>query len=183
MYGPTGAGKTRLVNDQANAASEATYHKNSGKYWSGYNGEKQVIFDDFDGSFELQDFLRWTDRYPVKVKVYHSERELCSTHSYVTSNRAPWMFYLNAPQGDRAGIMRRFVVFKCKWVEKDCEGYASVMMVNDHGEDVGDIWVDMRPAYMRLGPAFANEHEQMEFQGEDDYPAQVVPDIETADFM
>ncbi len=152
MYGPTGAGKTRLVNDTADASPKSTYHKNSGLYWSNYLGEEQVIFDDFDGSFALQDFLRWTDRGPTKVKIYHEDRELCSTHSYVTSNRPPWMFYLNAPQGDRAGILRRFTVFKCKWVTKPVAphpplvavmtGYASIMEINSEGT-LWDEWLDM----------------------------------------
>ncbi len=153
MYGLTGAGKTRLVNDTADSSSEETYHKNSGKYWKGYRGEKQVIFDDFDGTYDLQDFLRWTDRGRTRIKIYHTECELCSTYSYVTSNRPPWMFYLKHPPGDRAGIIRRFTVYKCKWVVKDVVrhppmlernvGYASIMEVDVNERELWGEWQDM----------------------------------------
>ncbi len=153
MFGPTGAGKTWLVNDQANQAPAETYHKNSGKFWYDYQGETQVIYDDFDGSFELQDFLKWTDRYPIKVKVYHSERELCSTISYVTSNQPPWEFYPRAPQVARAGIYRRFRIFEAKWKVIAGQGYASIMEKDGMGHDMWMAWKDMHP--------WADDHETM----------------------
>ena len=116
-------------------------------------GQKQVIFDDFDGSFSLQDFLRWTDRGPTKVKIYHEDRNLCSTHSYATSNQPPWEFYPNAAHVARAGIMRRFTVFETKWVVKPVTshpplaavmtGYASIMERSGDGREMWDEWLDM----------------------------------------
>ena len=138
-------------------------------------GEKQVIFDDFDGSFVLQDFLKWTDRYPTKIKIYHEERELCSTHSYVTSNQPPWEFYPKAPHVSRAGIMRRFTVFEAKYVYKHIAlhpplaaiktGYASIMERDGMGRELWAEWLDMHHMIPlpTVTPSESEEQEDMDF--------------------
>ncbi len=94
FWGPTGTGKTRAAIE---ACWEAAYWMSSGtlQWWDGYDGEVAVILDDFrpEPGVPYARVLRLLDRYPVRVPVKGSSRELLATTIIVTSNFAPELVY------------------------------------------------------------------------------------------
>lgn len=89
-YGLTGCGKSRL----ATTLFPAAYRKGSGDWWDSYNGESEVILDDFDDDFmHIGDLLRVVDRYPMRVPVKGSFVQLVATTFIITSNHLPHEWY------------------------------------------------------------------------------------------
>lgn len=91
LLGPSGIGKSRLVREQF---PDAYWKPASNKWWPGYNGEKTVVFDDFNGSwvpYEL--LLRILDRYDCNVENKGGNRALLATVFIITSNREPDEWY------------------------------------------------------------------------------------------
>lgn len=56
--------------------------------------------------------LKWLDQYPTQVKVYHTESELCSTHSIVISNMSPLALYARNDIKARLALWSRFTFYK-----------------------------------------------------------------------
>lgn len=105
-YGPPGSGKSRAIFQSFPSA----YPKLSGKWWDYYDGESQVIMDDFDGSFlSFGDFKRYVDRYPCLVEVKGAVIPLLATHWIITTNVYPshWWSKKVTGQGGRDAIWRR----------------------------------------------------------------------------
>lgn len=108
-WGPPGTGKSSL------AAAEARdpywlpppRSSSSAVWWEGYNGQGDVIIDDFYGSMPYQTLLRIMDRYPMKVETKHGSFEFSARRLWITSNQHPLQWY---PQGDRYAFMRRVEV-------------------------------------------------------------------------
>ena len=71
-----------------------------------------VIYDEFNGDVPASCFLKWIDQYPIKVKVYHAEKQLCTTHSIVISNVHPTKIYAKLPIERRIAFLSRFTFFK-----------------------------------------------------------------------
>lgn len=99
-WGPPGSGKTRWVWENEPDVIDMWY-RNS--FWSPYNGEEVVLWDDFDPScISRQEFLTLTDRYPAKIRQMNGWAEWVPKKIYITSNYDPQLWW----NGDPA-IMRR----------------------------------------------------------------------------
>lgn len=85
FIGPPGCGKTRLC---ASLADNDAYWKTSTtKWWDGYQGQEDVIIDDFDGkSISYSNLKRWWDRYPCQVETKGGAVPLRAINFFVTSN-------------------------------------------------------------------------------------------------
>lgn len=174
LYGATGVGKSRLAHDTLDEQGSPAFIKNAGPFWWNYQWEervsedlgwqkimfslrdvfysRQVIYEEFSGSFQLGSFLAWCDRYPCKVKVYQSERNLCSTYSIVCSNQPPWEFYPNVARARRLALLRRFAVY-----EVSREGDTTYLMEKDI---IGqDMWIKKRDAYGNVAEQVREERE------------------------
>ncbi len=107
IYGPTGTGKSRQAHEEAPEA----YVKPPGKWFDGYNGEDDVIIDDFraeDIPFSL--LLQITDRYPMDVEVKGGFRNWKPKRIFITSNFKPQdLFCMNE---DIAPLLRRITEIK-----------------------------------------------------------------------
>ncbi|UDN67422.1 replication-associated protein [robinz virus RP_1124] len=108
LYGEPGTGKSRRANELANQAQGGVYYKPTGKWWDRYNGQKQVIIDDFYGWLQFDELLRITDRYPHQVEVKGSYHEFLAENIYITSNRAYTEWY----KGEWFGDMQREALFR-----------------------------------------------------------------------
>lgn len=91
-WGPTGTGKSRRAWDEAGL--ESAYCKDPRtKFWCGYQGQGNVVIDEFRGGIDISHFLRWLDRYPVRVEVKGGSRPLLARSFWITSNLPPRSWY------------------------------------------------------------------------------------------
>lgn len=107
--GPTGCGKT------SGAVKEFPdiWFKPDGAWFDGYNGELNVIFDDFRGGrdcgISFAFLLRLLDRYRMVVPVKGAFVQWAPRVIIITSNYQPDQWY---PWEDNAPLMRRIDVLK-----------------------------------------------------------------------
>lgn len=101
LWGETGTGKSRLASEMVE--NLPCYWKPSGKWWDGYTGEENVVWDDFDEkACPIGDLLRLCDRYPLRVEFKGGSRNFVSRTLIFTSHRNP-CFYA----GDRWSELAR----------------------------------------------------------------------------
>jgi len=103
-YGPTGTGKSHRAFEEAPGA----YIKNPNiKWWDGYQGETEVIIDEFSGLIDITYLLRWIDRYPCMVEIKGGAIVLKARRIFITSNLHPDDWYPNATPAHKAALARR----------------------------------------------------------------------------
>lgn len=102
-WGTTGSGKSRLAHILTRYRAYIAVD-NSGQWFDGYRGEKDVIFDDFspDDLLGRGLFLRLFDRYPLRVAVKGGFVNWQPRRVFITSNYSPETLY----SGDEA-VFRR----------------------------------------------------------------------------
>lgn len=104
LFGPTGTGKSHLAFTQA---GPDPYSKPVGGWWDGYAGEKVVVFDEFtDDQADARDFLRWTDKWPLRVQVKGGFQAAKWDRVVFTSNSDPRDWY-QFEQDHAAAVQRR----------------------------------------------------------------------------
>lgn len=115
LIGITGTGKSRGANEKYPNA----YWKMANKWWDHYDGETEVILDDFNGEIDLQYILRMTDRYPMIIETKGSTQQLQATKFIFTSNKEPkeWWKEVDLSPFYRR-ITRFFVCFYDFWAIK-----------------------------------------------------------------
>jgi hypothetical protein len=78
------------------------------EWFDGYEGQKLVLFDDFDkGQISFRLLLRLLDRYPMQVPIKGGFVEWCPRVIYITSNLGPARWY---PSEDYMVLHRRLDV-------------------------------------------------------------------------
>lgn len=103
LIGEAGTGKTRHAAEQY---PDAYWKPSQSKWWDGYQGEKTVVFDDFNhGWFTWDTFMRIIDRYPLKVEYKGGHVDFCATTMVLTSNTHPRYWYKN--MGNRWPALQR----------------------------------------------------------------------------
>lgn len=107
-YGKTGAGKSRAVKEAYPDAYWVMRPRGQGQlWWTGYNLEQTVIFDDFYGWCPIDFILRLCDRYPLLLPV-HGGVTKCNVRRVVfTSNVHPDEWWTKVPDAVRAAFSRR----------------------------------------------------------------------------
>jgi len=110
FWGETGTGKSRLAWEQAGL--DAYPKAPTTKFWDGYQGEGNVVMDEFTGQVEITHLLRWLDRYPVLVEQKGSGCVLRATKFWITSNVCPEDWYPNCPMEQKDALMRRLTTFR-----------------------------------------------------------------------
>lgn len=94
------------------------YPKNSTKWWDGYDSNKTVLFDDYNGKwFMFTDLLKITDRYPYIIEVKGGSQRLNVTTMIFTSNKTPRDWYRKVD--DISPFYRR--VSKVIWAKSEDE--------------------------------------------------------------
>jgi len=108
FWGPTGTGKSRRAWSEAGTMA---YPKDPrSKFWCGYQGQENVIIDEFRGDIDISHLLRWLDRYPVIVEVKGSSVVLNASRIWITSNLHPRDWYPNLDDATFDALLRRLEV-------------------------------------------------------------------------
>lgn len=103
-YGETGIGKTKRAFEEA----LNPYMHSGGVWFDGYDGESDVIFDDFGGSeFKLTYLLKLLDRYPMRVPIKGSFVNWVPKRIWITSNYSPNSWFPNAKDEHVKALLRR----------------------------------------------------------------------------
>ena len=108
IVGPSGSGKSRYARETYPTA----YWKPVGKWWNGYDGEEDVVFDEFDWQvWERTYLLNLFDRYPMLVETKGGYVQLIAKRIIITCKIKPW-------EDSDFEMMRRIdkIVTKCNEV-------------------------------------------------------------------
>lgn len=107
-WGVTGSGKSRKAWEEA---SLDAYPKSPrSKFWCGYQGQENVIIDEFRGAIDIAYLLTWLDRYPVIVEVKGSSLVLRATKIWITSNIHPSEWYPGLDPSTLDALLRRLTI-------------------------------------------------------------------------
>lgn len=104
-FGPTGTGKSR----RAFQLYPQAYVKMSlNRWWDGYAGEKITIIDDYRPDFsKFSEFLRYLDRYPMRVECKGSSMHLQVTHWVITTCSRPEELWKGRTNEQLGQLLRR----------------------------------------------------------------------------
>lgn len=129
LIGPTGTGKSYRAfhnfedDDDVWIASPPT---NSNWYAYGYESEKNVIFDDYRGSWmKCSALLRLLQEWPMDVNVCGGSRAWRARRVVITSNVHPRNWYPNVDEATREALMRRIhYIHQIESKEQICDIWA-----------------------------------------------------------
>lgn len=104
-YGPTGVGKSKLAYEKWPDA----YRKMTGnKWWDGYHGQKEVIFDDYRaGMCPFNELLKIIDRYPHRIEIKGDSCNLSATCFVFTTCKRPEVIWHSRTDEDLHQLLRR----------------------------------------------------------------------------
>lgn len=105
FYGSTGTGKSRAAFE---LAPGAYWKPGSSKWWDGYDGEADVIIDDYRRDLcTFSELLRLFDRYPHVVECKGGSRQFVARRIFVTTPRCPRETWAGRTEEDLNQLMRR----------------------------------------------------------------------------
>lgn len=108
FWGPTQSGKSRRA--WREGGLDAYPKDPRSKFWDGYNGQVNVIIDEFRGAIDISHILRWCDRYPVIVEVKGASVVLKATTIWITSNLHPKDWYPGLDKSTLDALIRRLEI-------------------------------------------------------------------------
>lgn len=91
IYGPTGSGKSRSARELLPNAY--VWGPEQGKWFDGYEGQPDVIFEEFRGQLPFGMMLRLLDRYDCRVETKGSTIQFVATKIVITSPVHPRDWY------------------------------------------------------------------------------------------
>lgn len=104
FHGPTGTGKSRKAFEITD--DPYVHNMSSGKWFDGYSGQPDVIFDDMrKDTFKFHELLRLFDRYKMTVEVKGATVSWCPKRIIVTTCYPPTQMYEN--REDIQQLLRR----------------------------------------------------------------------------
>ncbi len=100
-YGPTGTGKSHTCMTKARGPDGTrsvyvmlTPTSTSATPWlDGYQGEEDVILEDFDGTIHYRILLRMLDKYEMPMQVKGGMVQWCPKRFWISSNKHPKFWY------------------------------------------------------------------------------------------
>lgn len=105
LWGDTGVGKTRKAREDLPNAFFA--HVGTPEWWDGYNGETELIIDDYDSGVSCVRLLNLLDGHPCRLPVKGGFRWALWTKVILTSNYPPENWHAKAKPEHHAAMMRR----------------------------------------------------------------------------
>lgn len=99
-YGKTGSGKSRRAREEMKDQPYYVKTALTGQWWDGYEGEENVIWDDFRGDdITYNHLLVLLDGYGARVQVKGGTRWLKVKRWIITSRQEPKQWYHIADDG------------------------------------------------------------------------------------
>ncbi len=83
-YGPTGSGKSFHCKELAPNAYWVPHPKKTGCYWDGYDGQSDIIIDDFYGWLPFAFMLRLCDEYPFQIPTHNGQVNFLGRRIFIT---------------------------------------------------------------------------------------------------
>lgn len=109
LYGPTGTGKSKYAHE---TMPDAYCKSDSTKWWDGYDGQEDVILDDYRGDWmKLSELLTLIDRYERRIEYKGGSRQFLAKRIIITSCKSPRDCY-NVADENIDQLMRRIDVIK-----------------------------------------------------------------------
>lgn len=88
LWGVSDSGKSHTA--RVEAGGDAYYlsvpKKGQALWWDGYQGQENVVVEDFYGEVDLQTMLKLVDKYPMKIQVKGAMVEFRAKKIWITSN-------------------------------------------------------------------------------------------------
>lgn len=145
-FGPSGAGKTTIVKMEVMGRQKnKMYTKACGnKWWCGYNGEKDVLMDEFRGDTfgTLEEFNSMTNLGVCRLERKGGQVTMCADRMHFTTNAHPSMWWKKAGGGHFCwkdarfrAVSRRFA--KVHWWNDELE---KVTLINPGKDDGTAEW-------------------------------------------
>jgi len=91
IWGPTGVGKSKHCYETAPGA----FFKPRGDWWDKFDGNQDVVIDEFYGWLPWDELLRICDRYPHQVQTKGGYVNFAAKRIFITSNNSPTTWYKN----------------------------------------------------------------------------------------
>lgn len=107
-WGVTASGKSHRAWEEA--GPEAYPKSARSKFWDGYQGEEDVVIDEFRGAIDIGYLLTWLDKYPLRVEVKGSSMPLNAKRYWICSNLEPKDWYPEIDHVTLAALLRRLEV-------------------------------------------------------------------------
>ena len=92
-WGCTNIGKSHWARESAPDAFWKRYTKGGGEWWDGYDGEEDVVIDEFYGWMQWNFILQLFDEYPLSVDTKGGAVQFVARRIFVTSNAHPRDWY------------------------------------------------------------------------------------------
>jgi len=108
LIGEPGCGKTSFCR---RVAPDAYWKQSMSKWWDGYDGQSDVILDDFYGWISYHTMLRLCDRYSELVETKGGQQQFLARRIFITSNREPREWWDTERVRDIDALERRFREF------------------------------------------------------------------------
>ncbi len=90
VWGNTGVGKSTWIRKQAPEAYWLSPPKGSeGCWWDAYQGEKDVVLDDYEDWIPFRHLLRLIDSFPQRVQFKGGSKEFAPERIWISSNKHP----------------------------------------------------------------------------------------------
>lgn len=109
LSGKTGTGKTRK------AMKEKNIYKIEGqniKWWDGYEGEKNILIDEYNNDISITQLLNLLDGYQLRLEKKGTHTYANWNKVYITTNLTKYELHENAKKEHRNALFRRIK----KWI-------------------------------------------------------------------
>lgn len=106
FWGPTGCGKSFTASEEAGPDVYRCHSSN--QWWDGYDGQLNVIIDDYRRDFcKFHDLLRLLDKYPMQAPIKGAYVPLCFTRLWITAPKLPKDMWEGRTEEDLEQLHRR----------------------------------------------------------------------------
>jgi len=121
IMGPTGTNKTRF----ANQMSDFKIQGSQLKWWDGYEGEKNILIDEYSNEVKITELLALLDGYKLRLPIKGGHTWAAWTNVYITSNLKA--LHPKASDAHREALQRRVKKTWNLWDDEEREEWEEML--------------------------------------------------------